>query len=234
MTSRSFPLELIIDPIGEQVGTADSSTSACSIRCLLVLGSKLSLSREKKILPTSGAFREAMQICQIRCQNPHYTLLHVDHVGSVPPGRSSNVRVEMCLPIPRLAWGPVPCSCGSDGSSVSTILHPQFQPYLSVWLSASRRDAKIFGVAELSHDSLLPQLFVSPLQEPTIVVQVAAVVLRKQERSRSTHCRARGSFPWTVSRTSVLLRGYNDSSAIVVPRQTNSGSSPLLTRGAEG
>lgn len=132
-----------------------------------------------------------------KCQKPHHTLLHVDYAGdtspTVPPEQLSNVKVSANA-ISGLESSSLLMTCrvvvqAPDGSSIEAralLDSASSASFVSerlaqcLRLPRSRRDAKIFGVAGLSHESstqVFTKFAISPVQELTKKINVTAVIV---------------------------------------------------------
>ena len=128
-----------------------------------------------------------------KCQKSHHTLLHVDQGAEAhaPPTPGVNLPSNAS---PGTAPGSLLMTCrvltrGPDGSSIesralldsaSSISFVSERLARALHLPRSRRDAKIHGVAGLSHDAhtqSFTNLVVSPLQDSTEEIHVSAVIV---------------------------------------------------------
>ena len=129
-----------------------------------------------------------------RCQKLHHTLMHIDHTESNPVSQerpSENISAcvtsgmvpgSLLMTCRLLVWGPngskiESCALLDSASSASFISERLAQ---SLHLPRSRRDVRIIGVADLSHNSptqAFTHFVISPLQEPSKTIGVTAVVV---------------------------------------------------------
>ena len=131
-----------------------------------------------------------------RCQKPHHTLLHVEadkrepESGSPPSpvnpvisntatGLKSNCLMMTCrILIDAPDGSPVEARTLLDSASMASFISERIAQ--SLCLPRSHQNAKISGVAGLSHNSPLQAIAhfsISPIQAPTRKLQVAAVIV---------------------------------------------------------